>query len=70
MPSHDESALADLNEAAADLLLLYERLGVRAIFLTLLEAELIVRCQVADDVVPLCKMVLKQYEAPEGRVLN
>lgn len=70
MASHDASALADLNEAAVDLLLLYELAGVKVIMVLLAGADLTVHCQYPEHVEPMCKMVLKQYEAPEGRVLN
>jgi chitinase len=66
----DLDALAEANEAAADLLRLYEALGVTALIVTLEDSAIYVRCQSAEDVEPLCRRVLKEHEAPEGRVLN
>lgn len=63
-------ALADADAAAADLLRLYEALGVPAVLLTLTDSALTVRCQSADDVVPLCRRVVKEHEAPSDRVLQ
>ena len=66
----DESALAEANEAATDLLRLYEALGVSALVITLESAALYVRCQDAGDVVPLCKRVVEEHDAPSDRTLN
>lgn len=69
MPS-EPATLAEADAAATDLLRLYEALGVPAVLMTLTQGALIVRCQDASDVVPLCRLVVKEHEAPEGRVLN
>jgi hypothetical protein len=66
----EPDALAKADAAATDLLRLYEALGVPAVLLTLTESALIVRCQSADDVVPMCRRVVKEHEAPDGRTLN
>ena len=66
----DESALAEADAAAMDLLRLYEALGVSAIVLTLTNDALYVRCQCSGDVVPLCKRVVEEHDAPADRTLN
>ena len=66
----DESALAELNAAAEDLLRLYEAAGVMALVVTVADGAIYVRCQDADDVEPICRRVLKEHETPEGRTLN
>jgi hypothetical protein len=65
-----ESALAEVDSAATDLLILYEKLGIVAVILTLTNEALYARCQVASDVVPMCKKVLQAHEAPGDRTLN
>lgn len=66
----DESALDEVNEAANDLLLLFEELGVQALLITLQDNTIVVRCQNKRDVLPLCSRVVEEYDAPESRVLN
>lgn len=70
MPSDHDDALADADAAAETLLLLYESLGVTALVVTYPGDAIIVRCQNAEDVVPLCRRVIKEHEAPGDRVLN
>lgn len=60
----------DANSAATDLLRLYEALGVVALVVSLEGGAIYVRCQDGEDVCPLLKAVLKQYETPEGAKLN
>jgi hypothetical protein len=66
----DPETLAELDEAATNLLLLYEAEGVTAVILTLTDTALYARCQVASDVVPMCKKVLQAHEAPGDRTLQ
>ena len=66
----DPDALAECNDAAMDLLALYEDKGVRAGILTLQEGAIYVRCQDASDVVPLCQRVMEEHEAPADRTVN
>ena len=66
----DPEALADADDAATKLLFLYEALGVTAVILTLTDDALYARCQVASDVVPMCKKVLEAHEAPGDRTLQ
>lgn len=68
--SADPETLADANDAATTLLLLYEALGIRALVITLEEHALYVRCQNSEDVMPLIDKVAKEYEAPVNRALN
>jgi len=70
MPSDHDDALADADEVASGLLLLYERYGVRAMVLTLRGRVLTVKCQQSADVVPMCRRVVKEHEAPSDRTLN
>lgn len=71
MPRESASDPVDeANDAATDLLRLYEALGVVALVVTVESETIFVRCQHADHVCPLLKAVLKQYEAPEGAKLN
>lgn len=65
-----DDALAEADAAATNLLRLYEALGVPAVLLTLTGSTIIVRCQDASDVVPLCRRVVTEHEAPSDRTLN
>lgn len=62
--------IADADDAAIDLLRLYEALGARAIILRLVDGVIVVHCLVAEDVVPLCGRVLEAHEVPEERTVN
>jgi hypothetical protein len=62
--------LDDANDAALDLLRLYEALGVPALLVTLHEGAIYVRCQDAADVLPLCQRVVEEHEAPGDRTLQ
>lgn len=66
----DESALADLDAAAEDLLRLYEMAGVVALVVTRTEDAIYVRCQDSEDVVPICRRVLREHDTPDGRTIN
>lgn len=66
----DPDALADVNEAAASLLLLYEGLDVPALVITLAGNQVTVRCQDQAHVLWLCKKVVEQYDTPSGRTVN
>lgn len=62
--------IRDADDAAVDLLRLYEALGARAIILRLVDDVIVVHCLVAEDVVPLCGRVLEAHEVPEERTVN
>jgi hypothetical protein len=62
--------IADADDAAVDLLRLYEALGAREIILRLVDDVIVVHCLVAEDVVPLCGRVLEAHEVPEERTVN
>jgi hypothetical protein len=66
----DPDPLAEADAAAMDLLRLYEALGVPAVLMTLTDGALYVRCQNAGDVVPLCRRVVDEHEAPSDRTLQ
>lgn len=70
MPSASANDLAEADELAQGLLLLYEQLGVTALVISLREDALIVRCQCADDVPALVQRVAKEYDRPEVGRLN
>ena len=62
---------ADLAEAVKAALVLLRAEGIHATLIGMLpEGNPLVICQSEADVVPLCQMVLKAYEAPEGARLN
>lgn len=65
-----DDPLADCDAAGLDLLRLYEALEVPALLVTLVDGAIYVRCQNAGDVLPLCRRVVEQYEAPTERTLN
>ena len=65
-----DDPLADVDDAAADLLLLYEVHGVQAVLITFVGNQVVVRCQNSEDVLPLCEKVVEQYAAPSGRTVN
>lgn len=62
--------LADADDAATDLLRLYEALGVTALILQLVDGVVVVRCQNSEDVLPLCRRVVEAHEVPEERTVN
>jgi len=66
----DRDALAEADAAALDLLRLYDALGVPAVFVTLSEGAIYVRCQDRGDVVPLCKRVVDEHAMPADRTVN
>lgn len=61
---------AEVDEIVQALLLALEDRGIRALFMSLDGNTLTVRCQDREDVVPLCKRVVKEHEAPSDRTLN
>jgi hypothetical protein len=63
-------AIADADDAATDLLRLYEAMDVPAVVLTLVDGVVIARCQGAADVLWFCRKVIQAHEVPEDRVVN
>lgn len=63
-------AKAEADAAAEALLLLYEHLGVTALVITYPGEAIIVRCQSAEDVVPLCKRVIEEHAVSGDRTVN
>lgn len=66
----NEQAIAEADDAATDLLRLYEALDVPAVVLTLVDGTIVARCQGAADVLWFCKKILKAHEVPEERTVN
>lgn len=66
----DEDALADLDAADEDLLRLRAMANQLAVHFVFDGKQIVVRCQNSADVPWLCRKVLEQYEAPEGKTLN
>lgn len=62
--------IADADDAATDLLRLYEALDVPAVVLTLVDGVVVARCQGAADVLWFCRKVIQAHEVPEDRVVN
>lgn len=62
--------IADADDAAVDLLRLYEALDVPAVVLTLVDGVVVARCQGAADVLWFCKKVIQAHEIPEARTVN
>ena len=51
-------------------LLRCERAGITAIAIMLLDKAIVVRCQDATDVGPLCRRVAAEHDAPPDRTLQ
>jgi hypothetical protein len=64
------NAIAEADDAAVDLLRLYDALDVPAVMLTLVDGVVVARCQGAADVLWFCKKVLQAHEVPEERTVN
>lgn len=64
------SARSEIDDAAKALLLLYERAGIDAVFLTVDDASLTVLCQREADVLPICRKVADEYWRSSDETLN
>lgn len=62
--------LEEADNAATDLLRLYEALDVPAVILTLVDGTIVARCQGAADVLWFCRKVVKAHDIPEERTVN
>lgn len=63
-------AIAEADDAAVDLLRLYDALDVPAVMLTLVDGVVVARCQGASDVLWFCRKVIQAHEIPEARTVN
>lgn len=63
-------AIAEADDAAVDLLRLYEALEVTAFLVQLVDGVVVVRCQNSEDVLPLCRKVIEAHDVPEARTVN
>ncbi|MUV13571.1 hypothetical protein [Noviluteimonas gilva] len=66
----DADALSDLDAADEDLLRLRAMANQIAMHIVFDGKQIVVRCQNGEDVEWLCRRVLEQYAAPEGRTVN
>ncbi|HEY5850867.1 MAG TPA: hypothetical protein VIT62_08910 [Lysobacter sp.] len=66
----NDEAIADADDAATDLLRLYEALDVPAVILTLVDGTIVARCQGAADVVWFCRKVMDAHAIPAERTVN
>lgn len=62
--------IAEADDAATDLVRLYEAMNIPAVVLTLVDGVVVARCQGAADVLWFCKKVLQAHEVPEERTVN
>lgn len=62
--------LSDADDAAVDLLRLYDALDVPAVLLTMVDGTIVARCQGAADVLWFCRKVIQAHEIPETRTVN
>lgn len=62
--------MTDLSTRANAFLEDAEAEGEFAVILRFSGNELLVHCQRADDVLPLCRYVVEQYRAPEEKTLQ
>jgi hypothetical protein len=63
-------AIAEADDAAVDLLKLYDALDVPAVMLTLVDGVVVARCQGAADVLWFCRKVIQAHEIPDERTVN
>lgn len=62
--------LEEADNAATDLLRLYEALDVPAVILTLVDGTIVARCQGAEDVLWFCRKVMAAHDIPSERTVN